>query len=395
MVMRRVLIVHNDYQQAGGERNVAANEAELLRAHGHVVFFYTRDNTEIRSYGPLKKLLLPFTTLFSLRTCREVRRLIVRERIDLVHVHNTVPLISPAVYYAAWSRGVPVVQTVHNYRFVCPNGMFYRDGHVCEECVAHGLGRAVRHGCYRNSRAQSLVLAAAIGLHRLAGTYRRIEAYICLTDFAREKLAKKLPEVRIAVKPNIVDVPFAPIPYTEHGDAYVFFGRLDAQKGVWVLLAAFEKLPECELRVIGGGPEEVAMRAYLAEHGVKNIVMTGRLPHGEALTYVARARAVVMPTQLYEGLPMTVLESFALGTPVIGSQMGNVGAALAEYGGGFAFDQSDPAALADCIAALTQARLQHASEEALEAARAICDREKNYRMLMQIYKRAAEWRARA
>lgn len=392
---QRILIVHNGYQQSGGESLVAQNEAAMLRAHGHFVAFYTRDNAEIAAYGLLRKLLLPFTTLFSLRTCREVQRLIAQEQIDLVHVHNTVPLISPAVYYAAWSRGVPVVQTVHNYRFVCPNGMFYRDGQVCEECVKHGLGRAVRHGCYRGSRAQSLVLAAALGLHRLLGTYRRIDAYICLTSFARQKLMQKLPRERLEIKPNIVDSAADPLPYAAHGGEFVFLGRLDAQKGVWVLLAAFAMLPECELRVIGGGPEEAAMRAYLKEHSMKNVVMMGQLPHDEALAYVARARAAVMPTQWYEGLPLTVLESFALGTPVVGSQLGNVGAVLSEHGGGFQFDQNDPAALAGCIAALTQARLQAASAEALAAACAICDQEKNYRMLIQIYQKAAGRRGRA
>ena len=389
---QNVLIVHNHYQHTGGEANVAENETRLLQEHGHAVFHYTRDNAELAGCSAFKKLLLPFTALFSLRTYRAVRRLIRAHQIDIVHVHNTVPLISPSVYYAAWSLGVPVVQTVHNYRFLCPNGMLYRDGRVCEACLQKSLLCAVRYGCYRGSRAQSLVLAASVGLHRLLGTYRRIEAYIALTPFAREKLSAKLPLARIAVKPNIVDVPGAPVPYAAHDGAYVFFGRLDRQKGVYVLLEAFKRLPDCRLTVVGGGPEEAGMRAFLAEHGMQNVVMTGELPHAEALMRVARARAFVMPTQWYEGLPLTVLESFSLGTPVVGSALGNVGGLLCEWGGGFAFDQTSPEALAACIRSLTNETLLEASEQALAAADALCDREQNYQMLMEIYEQAAKRR---
>ena len=382
---RRILIVHNDYQLAGGESNVAESDARLLTAHGDAVFFYRRDNREIASYSALQKLRLAFATFFSLRTVREVRALIRKERIDVVHVHNTVPLISPSVYYAAWAENVPVVQTVHNYRLLCPNGMCYRDGRVCEECITHGLTRAVRYGCYRNSRAQSAILAGTIALHRLLGTYRRVEAYICLTPFGREKLAKKLPVTRLYIKPNTVQTEIAPLPYEAHGNAYVFLGRLDPEKGVWVLLKAFERLPDAALTIVGGGPEEAAMRAYITQHGMQNVTMAGQLSHAEALSCVASARALVMPTQWYEGLPLTVLEAFALGTPVIGSLLGNVGATLSEYGGGVAFDQTSPEALATCIRTLADERLARASEQGLAAARGAFAPERNYETLCEIY----------
>lgn len=392
---QRVLIVHNDYQLTGGEANVAENEARMLAEHGHEVCFYRRDNAEIAKYSILQKVRLACGTLFSFRTYREVRARIRQDGITVVHVHNTVPLISPSVYYAAWAEHVPVVQTVHNYRFLCPNGMFYRDGHICEDCLRRGLYCAVRYGCYRNSRVQSLVLSASIALHRLLHTYRRVEAYICLTSFGKEKLSAKLPASHLFIKPNIVSVDIAPIPYDGHGAAYVFLGRLDAEKGVWTLLKAFERLPHCSLIVIGGGPEETAMRAYIAEHGLQNIMMTGQLAHAEAVGYVARARALVMPTQWYEGLPLTVLEAFALGTPVIGSRVGNVGAVVSESGGGFLFDQTDPQALADCIDAKTQPQLAAASEKALQAVREKYDLEKNYAMLLAIYDTAGKMRGKA
>ena len=390
--MERVLIVHNYYQQSGGEGNVAENEAALLRNHGHSVFFYTRNNTEIAGYGPIQRLVMAFSTLFSFKTYRQVRALISKEKIDIVHVHNTVPLISPSVYYAAWSLHVPVVQTVHNYRFLCPNGLFYRDGHVCRDCVEKGLVCSVRHGCYRGSKVQTMLLALTMGLHRLLGTYRRIEGVICLTGFAAETLSKAFPKERIYIKPNIVDVPSTPLAYQAHGEDYVFFGRLDQQKGVFVLLEAFEKLPQCKLTIIGGGPEQAAMEAYIKTHHMDNVVMKGQLAHDEALEYVKHARAVVLPTQLYEGLPLTLLESFALGTPVFGSKLGNVGAVLSKWGGGFLFDQTDPEALSACIRQHSREALQTASKEGILAAKALCDPEKNYETLMEIYRFAAAGR---
>lgn len=388
----RILIAHNDYQIGGGEGNVAMSEARLLRQHGHTVTMYRRDNTEIASYSALQKCRLAFATFFSFRTYREIRACIRENNIDVVHVHNTVPLISPAVYYAAWSMGVPVVQTVHNYRFLCPNGILYRDGHVCEECLQHGLFCSVRYGCYRHSRIQSLVLASAIQLHRWLRTYRKIDACICLTAFAKEKLSAVVSSSHIYIKPNAVDTERAPIPYEEHGEYYVFLGRLDAEKGVWILLEAFRKCPQKKLTVIGTGPEEDAMRAYISTQQISNVRMTGALPHEKAIEQVAHARALVMPTQLYEGLPLTVLEAFALGTPVIGAAHGAVRTVIETHGGGFLFDQTNSDALVSVIDSCTSAQLCTASREGLRASETAFDTEKNYETLLAIYMLATQRR---
>ena len=154
----KVLIIHNRYQIPGGEDTVVANERKLLRDNGHEVVLYTRDNNEIKTMSGLKKLLLPFTTIYNPQSARDVKKIITEEHIDIVHVHNTLNLISPSVYYAAVKCGVPVVQTVHNFRLICPGATLYRDGHICEDCIEKGLGCAVRHGCYRQSKAQTLIL---------------------------------------------------------------------------------------------------------------------------------------------------------------------------------------------------------------------------------------------
>ncbi len=204
---QNVLIVHNYYQIPGGEDTVVKNEKKLLEDNGHKVILYTRDNSEIKKMNLFGKLLLPIISVYNPRTSREIKRIIREHQIDIVHVHNTINLISPSVYYAALSCGVPVVKTVHNFRLICPAGLLYREGHVCEECVRKGLRCAVRHGCYRNSRAQTLILAANLLLHRATGIYGRLH-YICLTDFNRDKLLtinnrrKIIDPLRVFVKPN-------------------------------------------------------------------------------------------------------------------------------------------------------------------------------------------------
>lgn len=200
---QKVLIVHNYYQIPGGEDTVVANERKLLGDHGHEVILYTRDNKEMKTMNLFRKLLLPFTTIYNPRTARDIKRIIRKQGVDIVHVHNTLNLVSPAVYYAALKCGVPVVQTVHNFRLLCPGAAFYRDGHICEDCVKKGLSCAIRHGCYRGSRLQTLICVVSTLIHRMTGIYGKIN-YICLTEFNKEKLIqlKQIDSKRVFIKPN-------------------------------------------------------------------------------------------------------------------------------------------------------------------------------------------------
>ena len=200
---QKILMVHNYYQIPGGEDTVVANEKRLLEEHGHEVVLYTRHNNELKSMSKFLKLSLPFTTIFNPRTYREIKKIIRREKIEIVHVHNTLNLISPAVYYAAVKCSVPVVQTIHNFRFLCPGATFYRDGHICEDCVSKGLGCAIKHKCYRGSRAQTLVCVASTWIHRHTRILGKIN-YIALTEFNKKKLLqlKQLKPDRVFVKPK-------------------------------------------------------------------------------------------------------------------------------------------------------------------------------------------------
>ena len=201
-----ILIVHNYYQMPGGEDTVVANERKLLEKHGHKVILYTRNNSEINTMSFINKLKIPFKTIFNLETYRSVKKIIQDNNIDIVHVHNTLVLVSPSVYYAAISCDVPVVQTLHNFRMLCPGATFYRNGHICEECLSKGLRCAVKYGCYRNSKLQTLICVLSMIIHRKTGIYQKI-FFICLTDFNKKKLVefnhnRIIDESKVFVKPN-------------------------------------------------------------------------------------------------------------------------------------------------------------------------------------------------
>lgn len=336
---KNILIVHNYYQIPGGEDTVVANEKKMLEKHGHKVILYSRNNVELKQMSKIRILFLPFTTVFNLRTYKEIKRLIRQENIDVVHVHNTLNLISPAVYYAARSMKISVVQTVHNFRLLCPGATFYRNGHICEDCVKHDLKCAVKHSCYRGSKAQTLVCAISTWLHRTTGIYEKIN-YICLTEFNKDKLLqlKQIKPERVFVKPNFVENNNSFIPEEERLNQFIFVGRLDKLKGVDILFEAWKRMGEDahKLIVCGTGPMEDWCTSFIRENDV-NIEMRGFVPNDEALRIIANSRALVLPTQWYEGFPMSIVEAFSVGTPVICSDLGNAGSVVEEGVTGYKF----------------------------------------------------------
>ena len=323
---QKVLIVHNYYQIPGGEDTVVANEKKLLEDHGHEVILYTRNNNELKTMSIWRKLLLPFTTIFNPRTSRDIKRIIKKHGVDVVHVHNTLNLISPSVYYAARRCKVPVVQTVHNFRLLCPGATFYRDGHICEDCVSKGLGCAIKHRCYRGSMAQTLICVLTMWFHRMTGIYGKIN-YIALTEFNKTKLLnlKQIKPNRVYVKPNFVEG-------TAHGGSrsgFIFAGRLDELKGIRVLVEAWKMMgaDAPHLTICGTGPLEEWCKKEIK--GL-NAEMKGFVPNDEVKKLIARSQALILPTRWYEGFPMSIVEAYAMGTPVICSDLGNVGSVVEE-----------------------------------------------------------------
>lgn len=388
-----VLLVHDYYQVPGGEDVVVANEKHLLETHGHAATLYARRNEEISRMGALEKIRSALGMFFSIRTYREVRRSIRENRISLVHVHNTLPLIGPAVYYAAFREGVPVVQTVHNFRLLCPNALFYRDGHICEDCTKKGLHCAVKHRCYRGSRLQTVLCVLSTRLHRALKTYSRLH-YITLTDFNRQKLLalEQIPPENVSVKPNFVEPSETIVPYAARENQVVYIGRLDALKGIRLLLEAWARYERSgggmKLIICGTGPEEAWCREYLTREKLKQVELRGFVPNSAARALMGQSKALILPTHWYEGFPMTIVEAFSAATPVICSDLGNAGSLISDGVTGFKF----PADSAEQLAQ-TLNRLQHAesvSEGALKTYQENFTAEANYRQLMAIYSKAMQ-----
>ena len=322
MKKKNVLMAHNYYQVPGGEDTVFHNEVKMLEKHGHKVTKYTRHNDEIKS-GVLSKLRLGIDTIFSLKTYKEVKKLIDENDIDVVHVHNTLPLISPSIYYAARAKKVPVVQTIHNFRLLCPGATFTRNGEICEDCVSKGLGQSLKYRCYRDSLAQTFIMYAMLKLHRIIGTYDKIN-YITLTEFNKTKLSNLVKdENKIYVKPNFVEKREKVERNLE--DYFIYIGRLDEIKGINFLVEAWKEINEnIDLYIIGTGPEEDRVKKFIRENNIKNIKLLGFMQIDKAFEIIQKSRAVIVPSKWNEPFGMVIIEAFSKGVPVIASKIGSI-----------------------------------------------------------------------
>lgn len=335
---QRVLIVHNYYQIPGGEDTVVANEVKLLKEHGHEVFLYTRNNSELRSMGKLK---IAQNTIFNNSVYKEIKNIIKDKGIDIVHVHNTLNVISPSVYYAALDCHVPVIQTIHNFRLLCPSAVFYRDGHICEDCVNMGLNCAVKHSCYRGNKIQTLGLVTSLRFHRARHIYGKIN-YICLTEFNKNKLLnlKQIKPEQIFIKPNFTGSDGIEISTTVKNQ-FIFAGRLDKTKGIILLLEAWKQFEmdnaQDSLIICGIGPEEQWCKNYIENNNLKRVKMLGSVTNHQVKQIMADSKALVLPTQLYEGFPMTIVEALSVGCPVLCSDLGNAGNIVEEKVTGYKF----------------------------------------------------------
>lgn len=389
----KILIVHNRYQIPGGEDQVAAQEAELLRAHGHQVLTYSRDNGELKTFSLWQKLALPFWTLYNPKTYRDIRRLVRENKIDVVHVHNTLMLVSPAVYYGALCGGAAVVQTIHNFRLLCPGATFYRDDQVCEDCLKKGLSCALKHKCYRGSFSQTLCCVLSMKLHRATGIYKKL-TYICLTEFNKKKLLglKGLTPGQIFVKPNAVSVPEALMPELERQDRFLFAARLEDMKGIRVLLEAWRLLGANgpELLICGSGPLDEWSREFAADNKMTNVRFLGRLPNDQVRRLMATSRALILPTQWYEGFPLSIAESYSMGTPVLVSNLGNGGSLIKQGVTGLKFDPKSPQSIAKAVEKMEAEKNVNWEENTRRVYDQALTPEKNYAALMEVYAAAKE-----
>ena len=291
----KVVLIHNSYQQPGGEDVVFDQEREMLVRHGHEVVAYRRSNWEVEGYRGLKRLSLMADSVWRNSSKQEIDQLLRVEKPDLVHVHNTFVMMSPSIYSACQERETPIVQTLHNYRLFCPGGTFFRDGRVCEDCVTHNLWHSVAHGCYRHSRLATTSVVLMLTVHRQQQTWSEdIDAYIALTKFAKKKFVKAgLPEDKIAVKPNFV-YPDPGMRTNRRGEYALFVGRLSPEKRVTTLLAAWSRLrSDIRLRVLGGGPEREQLEKEAIAAAGDKVTFEGHVSREQIIQAMHGARFLV------------------------------------------------------------------------------------------------------
>jgi len=391
----RVLICHNYYGRRSGEGSVVEREAALLQEQGHSVSIFSYDNQDAHAMGRVE---LGLRALYSRQTGRDLKSLLEEQSFDVAHVHNTWLLMSPTVYRDLWRAGLPVVKTVHNFRWLCPVATFFRDGQRCHDCLEHpaGLLNAIVHRCYEGNLAGSAVAAGRLFIHRdlMRVYWRYIDVIVLQNEFVRQKLIENgFPADRMEIKGNFLRR--VERVEAERGDHAVFFGRLETAKGLGTLLDAFESI-EVPLHIFGQGPledwvsEEVQRR--FGENG--RVRFEGFAPRDKLVRTIASSRAVIFPSEWYESYPISIIEAQAHSKPVIASDIGSMPTIVKNEQNGLLFEAGNPAALTECVLRLwadneLQVKLERG---ALEAYESNMSPEKNYDQLLAIYQRAIESR---
>jgi len=379
----KILLIHNRYQIAGGEETVVHAEQALLSSRGHEVRLWEADNRLITgTVGPA------LHAVYSPAARRQTAQLLDEFKPDVVHVHNFFPLLSPAIYYACGAAHVPVVQTLHNYRLICPNALLFRDGHVCEDCVGRALPwPGVWHACYRDSHAASLAVATMLTTHRLLRTWsKEVGRYIVLSEFAREKFVSRggLPAAKIEVKPNFVHP--APSAGDGSGGFALYVGRLSEEKGLKVLVPTWQQLgASLPLKIVGDGPLRPWLKNWADEQpGVEYV---GLLKRDSVIQLMRQARLLVFPSLWYEGFPMTIIEAFATALPVIASDLGSAATLIEHRRTGLHFRPGDSHHLAEQIhwALAHPAEWERMRQEARKEFETHYTADRNYELLSAIY----------
>ena len=392
----RILRITNFYGSGApsGENQVFLDEGDLLAARGHEVSSFTRHSDEILGEGAKGVLHGALATPWNPWMAWAVRNTVQRQRPEVVHVHNTFPLLSNALFPAIGTRAARVL-TLHNYRLFCPAAIPLRAGAVCTECLdRRSVWPALRHGCYRGSRAATVPLALSVGLHRRLGTWRdQVDAFIALTAFQREVMvAAGLPAERVHVKPNFYPGNPAVIPWAARRPVVVFVGRLTAEKGVATLVQAWLDWGEAapELRIIGEGGLRPALERLAAGAPRVPVRFVGQVAGEAAQAEIARARLLVLPSECFEGFPLVLREAFAFGTPAAVSALGPLPSLVKAGENGVLFPAGNPEALLSVVRDLwgRQAELERLGQGARRAFEKFYTAEANYGRLMEIYQQA-------
>lgn len=384
----KVLVIHNRYLERGGEDEVVDSEIELLKHSGHSVIFYESSNREIQTLPLLNRMrYLTKEIVWSEKSYREIKALLKKNKPDIAHIHNIFYGISPSVYDALKEEGIPVVQTLHNYRLICPNALLYINGSVCEKCLRGNFIFSLLNRCWRNSFFLTFFLSRMLNLHSKRKTFTgKVDAFIALSKLSKDKYIEAgFPEEKIFLKPNFIGLPSRK---RENFKEYVLFvGRVVDYKGIDTLLAAFKKLKDYHFKIIGDGPMFSDIKEEFKNE--THVELLGRLPHAETIEFIKNAAFLIFPSECYENMPRVIIESFAHGVPILASNRG-VGRELVSDGlTGMLFEQKNSDDLADKIKFLMQNKdlLISFGGNAYKEYQAKYTPEKNYYMLMEIYKK--------
>ncbi len=400
----KILLVHNYYGSGApsGENAVYTAERELLRQHGHTVIEFTRHSDEIRGRGAMGILRGAFATPWNPFSKLALQSVLKKEKPDVMHVHNTFPLLSPSIFHATKGLHTATVLTLHNYRTFCAAGILMRDDVPCTECLdTQSVSPAIKYGCYRKNRLATLPLAMMIALHRRVGTWERhVDAFIALSGFQSEKMTgARLPAANIHIKPPFYVNPPSPLPWEKRESKVVFVGRLGMEKGLNILIDAWKQWGReaPQLEIIGEGPERLRLQESVRGNGIGDKVsFLGQLPFLEVQRRLRLARLLVLPSLCFEGFPMAIIEAFSLGVPVAASDIGPLPNIVKKGESGVLYQPGDAVSLYHAIKEIwyRSDRLSLLGQGALQEFYKKYTADTNYETLIEIYRIAIEKKAR-
>ena len=383
----RILQVHNHYQQYGGEDAVVKAEGELLKSQGEEVFLYERSNAEIQNQNPFRQFQT-FTHLsFSSQSYREIKKILREIKPDICHVYNTFFMITPAVYQACAEDEVPVVQSLYNYRWMCANAIFLREGKNCEECLEHSRLRAIQHGCYKNSRFMTAIVVRMQNDNWKNKIFGQPSAYITATEFTKRKYTQAgIPAEKILVKPHFMDVSREERQENQRHALYI--GRISEEKGIRVLLKAWRNFKDVPLKIIGQGPLLDEVRNTVRQENL-NAEVLGYCSDEDYIRCLKSSKFVVVPSICHDNFPRTIVEAYAYGVPVIGSDLDGIREYIKEKKSGFLFTPGDPRSLSAKIYDLLKSDHATLGANARSEFELHYTGQRNYEILKDLYERIA------
>ena len=388
----KILLVHNYLRPPSGENTVFEQERDLLRSKGNTVITYTRHNHEIYAMQSAMKAMVPIRAIWSSKAHRDFMSIIEKEKPDIAHFHNVFPLITPSVYRACHNSNTPVVQTLHNYRIVCPGALLFRNDELCTACSGMHFFPGIKYGCYRNSRIFTAGMAGVVLFHKVIGTWKdSVDLYIALSEFARKKFVDLgFPSNSFFVKPNFLHYPIDPN-YDDKGYG-IFIGRIGAEKGIKYLMSALRNCPNLKFKIVGDGPLVYYVKKKINDFNLRLVDYLGIQDHKQCMRLLSDSRFHVLPSQFYEGIPMALLEAMSAGKPSIVSDVGVLPTMVIDGVDGFVFKHVSVESLAKKLRWMAEHPKESCEmgKKARQSFEQNFMREKNYKLLIRAYKKATE-----